>query len=293
MASIVLRLSERGLIKPPSYAKETQYEVITGSIAYGVSSDMSDCDIVGFCIPSKEVVFPHLGGEIQGFGTQIKRFDQYQQHHISDKEADREYDITVYNIVKFFQLCMDNNPNMVDCLFVDQRCILHSTKIGNMVRDARKDFLHKGSWYKFKGYSFSQLHKMKTKNPEGKRVKIIEQFGFDTKFALHVIRLLDEVEQILLFGDLDLTRSREHLKAIRRGEVPYEEIEKYFYVKEKELEKLYHSSSLPYKPDEPRLKTLLINCLEEFYGSLDKCIKISGTNESLLKDLKTLVSKYE
>lgn len=164
MASIVLYLSERGLIRPPSYAKDTQYEVITGSIAYGTSSDMSDCDIVGFCIPSKEVVFPHLGGEIFGFGNQIKRFDQYQQHHVTDKEADREYDLTVYNIVKFFQLCMDNNPNMVDTLFVPARCIIHSTKIGNMVRDARKDFLHKGCWQKFKGYAYQSINKSKKSN---------------------------------------------------------------------------------------------------------------------------------
>jgi uncharacterized protein len=164
MSSIVLHLSKRGLIKPSSYAIDTQYEVITGSIAYGMSYDGSDWDVVGFCIPSKEVVFPHLGGEIYGFGTQVKRFDQYQQHHINDKETKREYDITVYNIVKFFQLCMDNNPNMVDCLFVPQRCIIHSTKIGNMVRDARKDFLHKGSWYKFKGYAYQSINKSKKSN---------------------------------------------------------------------------------------------------------------------------------
>jgi len=293
MASKVLHLSKRGLINPPSYATNTQYEVITGSIAYGMSSDTSDWDIVGFCIPNKEIVFPHISGEILGFGHQVKRFNQYQQHHVTDKETNREYDITVYNIVKFFQLCMDNNPNMVDTLFVPTRCIVHSTKIGNMVRDQRKDFLHKGAWYKFKGYSYSQMHKMKTKNPIGSRVKTIEDFGYDVKFAAHVIRLLDEVEQILLFGDLDLTRAREHLKAIRRGEVPMEEVERFFYVKEKWLEKAYHESSLPDKPDEEKIKRLLVSCLEEFYGTIDACFKETKLTNNLITDLKMLISKYE
>ena len=39
------------------------------------------------------------------------------------------------------------------------------------------------------------MHKMRTKEPEGKRRAIIEEFGFDVKFAYHVVRLLNEVEQ--------------------------------------------------------------------------------------------------
>lgn len=84
-------------------------------------------DVYGFCIPGKEIIFPHLGGYIHGFGKQRKEFWQYQQHHIEDKEINKEYDLSIYNIVKYFQLCMENNPNMVDSLFVPQFCILPKT----------------------------------------------------------------------------------------------------------------------------------------------------------------------
>ena len=80
---------------------------------------------------------------------------------------------------------------------------------------------------------------------------------------------------ILLEGDLDLTRNREQLKAIRRGEWSKEQLRDFFNTKEKQLEALYLSSSLQDKPDEKAIRQLLLNCLEHHYGSLDGCISVS------------------
>jgi hypothetical protein len=72
--STIRELARKQLCHPPSFLPESiQYEVIMGSFAYGVSSDSSDVDMYGFCIPDKQMIFPHLNGEIEGFGRQIKR----------------------------------------------------------------------------------------------------------------------------------------------------------------------------------------------------------------------------
>lgn len=273
MPSRVQKLTEKGLAHAPKWLpSNVMYETMMGSVAYGVSKDDSDMDVYGFAIPNREVIFPHLTGEIPGFGKQAERFEQYQQHHIIDIDAaggkGQSYDLSIYNIVKYFQLCMENNPNMIDSLFTPQFCVLHITKVGNMVRDKRHLFLHKGAWPKFKGYAYSQLHKMTTKDPKGKRKETRDKYGYDVKFAYHVIRLLDEVEQILMLHDLDLQKNREQLKAIRRGEVSEEEIRRWASEKEKDLEKLYAASSLQWGPDEGLIKQLLLDCLEEHYGSL-------------------------
>ncbi len=296
MPSTVKTLEEKGLIRPPKFlSANVMYEAIMGSVAYGVSSDTSDMDIYGFCIPRREDVFPHLRGEIIGFGRQKQRFEQYQQHHIFDQDAmagkGREYDVTIYNIVKFFQLCMENNPNMIDSLFVPQECVLHITKIGNMVREQRHMFLHKGAWHKFKGYAYSQLHKMRTKDPEGKRKEIREKFGFDVKFAYHVVRLLDECEQILVHGDIDLRRNREHMKAIRKGEVSEEDIRKWAADKEKQLEKLYVDSTLPHSPDQAKIQALLESCLEEHYGRLEGCIVHEDAALRALREVQDILDR--
>lgn len=297
--STVKMLADKGLIKPPAFlATNIHYETIMGSVSYGVSSDTSDMDVYGFCIPHKNMIFPHLDGEIFGFGRQIQRFEQYQQHHVNYPDAlggsGRVYDLSIYNIVKYFQLCMENNPNMIDSLFTPTTSILHITAIGQMVRENRKMFLHKGAWHKFKGYAYSQVHKMKNKAPEegSKRRESIEKYGFDVKYAYHVVRLLDEVEQIMTEGDIDLQRNREQLKSIRRGDWKEQDIIDYFSRKEKELESLYLSSKLPYSPDEGKIKQLLLNCLEHHFGSLKDCVVQPDAATVTLSKVKDILDSY-
>ena len=185
---LLQNLKKRGLIQPPPYLPDnTHYLTLMGSVAYGVSS--SDSDVYGFCIPPKDMVFPHLRGEVLGFGRQKERFEQWQQHHVKDESARKEYDFSIYNIVKFFHLCMENNPNMVDALFTPRRCVLHTTQIGERVREQRKLFLHKGSYHKFKGYAYAQMNAITTKKQGRESVdavlKIETELGIDrsTTFA--------------------------------------------------------------------------------------------------------------
>jgi predicted nucleotidyltransferase len=269
MPSRIKLLTNKGIAKPPKWLPDNIHlEVMMGSVAYGVSDDTSDMDVYGFAMPPRHVLFPEEIGVIHGFDKHVETFDQYQQHHL--KHGDDEYDFSIYNIVKFFRLCADNNPNMVDALFVPARCVLHMTAVGNRVRENRKMFLHKGCWHKFKGYAFSQLNKAKNKKPKpgSKRHELVEKYGYDTKFAYHIVRLLDEVEQILTEGDLDLTRSREILKTIRRGEKSFEWIQDFFESQESYLEHVYQKSELPYKPDEAKIKNLLMECIEMHYGTI-------------------------
>jgi len=297
-SSVTARLAEKRLISPPKWLPNSvAYETIMGSVAYGVSSDTSDEDVYGFCVPPKDLVFPHLAGEIPGFGRQIERFEQFQQHHVVDADAlggaGREYDLTIYSIIKFFQLAMENNPNVIDSLFTPVTCVLHSTRIGEMVNEHRRDFLHKGAWSKFKGYSYAQMHKMdvKTPAPGSKRATDVKQYGLDLKFAYQVVRLLDEVEQILLEGDIDLQRNREQLKAIRRGEWSAEQVKEYFVRKERDLESAYAASKLPPGPDEPKIKQLLLDCLEAHYGSLSDAVVVPNQERELLRQIKELCER--
>jgi predicted nucleotidyltransferase len=290
---LLQKLKSKELIHCPEWMVDSvHYLTIMGSQAYGVSTDTSDEDIYGFCIPKKDMIFPHLSGEIIGFGRQQERFGVWQEHHIEDKEARKEYDFAIYSIVKYFSLCMECNPNMIDSLFTPQRCILHSTSIGDMVRENRNLFLHKGAWNKFKNYAYSQMHKMDIKNPkQGKRKESLDKYGFDVKFAYHVTRLLGEIEMILIEGTLDLERNREQLKAIRRGEWTIEQIKQYFTNKEKQLENLYINSKLPAIPNENKIKELLLNCLEHHYGNLDKIIHIEGRYETILREISEICKR--
>ncbi|MCG8313693.1 MAG: nucleotidyltransferase domain-containing protein [Pseudomonadales bacterium] len=296
MPSTFKTLYQKGLLSgaPKFLESATHYEVIMGSMAYGVSSDSSDMDVYGFAIPAKDDVFPHLRGEIPGFDECQPQFQQYQIHHVWDQQAlagkGREYDLTIYSIVKYFRLLTENNPNIIDSLFVPANCILHATQIAEMVREKRQLFLHKGCWVKFKGYAYSQLHKMETKEPIGKRKETIAQFGYDVKFAYHVVRLLLEVEQLLLEADMDLMRHKEQLKAIRRGDWSIDDVKNFFSDKEKALEKLYLESRLPAAPNKEAIRQLLLDCLEHHYGSLGQAVVVPDKATQTLNAIKALLN---
>ena len=99
--------------------------------------------------------------------------------------------------------------------------------------------------------------------PRERNIKIK---SYDTKFALHIFRLLDEIEQILTVGDVDLLRNKEQLKQVANGYYTLKEIDIYFKETEKRLELAYNKSTLPYSPRTKEVRNLLSGCLNEFYG---------------------------
>lgn len=300
MASKLISAVKRNIVRLNPNDKwlpdNLHYEVIMGSQAYGVSTDSSDMDIYGFAIPPKNQIFPHLTGYV-GFGPAPTVFEQYQKHGIQDTDKAVEYDFTVYNVIKYMNLVAENNPNMIDSLFVPLNCVTHITEVGQMLRNDRKKFLHKGAFQKFKGYAYSQIHKIRTKQTHPgmstKRRESIEKFGFDVKFAYHCVRLLDECEQILTLHDIDLQRNREQLKSIRRGEWTLEYLIQWFEQKEKHLEDLHNKCTLPDTANMPFLNQLLLNMLEHHYGSLGNVGSENKTVDLLVAEINSVLSRYQ
>ncbi|MEZ4361397.1 MAG: nucleotidyltransferase domain-containing protein [Kofleriaceae bacterium] len=260
-------LASGAKVSPPGWlAASVCYETKMGSVAYGVAAESSDVDVYGICVPPKEIVFPHLAGEIFGFGAQVKRFETWQEHHVA--ALDQQWDFLIFGLVKFCQLAMENNPNVLEALFTPAECVLTSSEIGAYLRAHRTDFLHKGAWHKFKGYAYSQLSKLKGKVPTGKRAELAEAYGYDVKLGYHVVRLYLEVEQILKERELDLGKHQDLLREIRGGAWPRERLEEWARDKERELEAVYEASTVPHGPDEAQLKRHLVHCLELHYGDL-------------------------
>lgn len=356
--SVVQKLFSKGLIKPPRYVHANSvYETIMGSEAYACAdtSAKSDTDIYGFFVPDKNLLFPHLAGYIPGFGLQDRpELKMFEQHHVKDKEVGMEYDLALYPINIYFQLCMGCNPNMVDSLFTPERCVVHRTTIATMVRDRRKLFLHKKAWHTYRGYAHKQCDKMMYKGrtelrefqekhgltrettweefsdklhvirteadrnnvavdldqhrllreeykkllsqaralPENqKRAESVEKYGYDVKFAYHVVRLMNQAEQILTEHDLDLERCREQLKSIRRGEWTVERVQGYMVEREIALEGLYDRSKIPHGPDEAAIKQLLVDCLEQHFGSLKDAYVQPEASVQALRDIQAILDR--
>lgn len=288
--NLIQKLTQQNLISPPKWLPlNVHYLTLMGSYAYGTETPGSDRDVYGVCVPPKDMVFPHLAGDIPGFGEQKLRFDVWQEHHI---KSEPEYDCSVYSIVRYFHLCMENNPNMLDSLYTPHHAVIHETAIGQTIRKHRDLFLHAGYWHKAKGFAYSQLHKMdveERQNPQ--RMADIQKYGYDLKFGYHTVRLMLQAEQALLEGTLDLTRHSETLKAIRRGEWTKEKVRNFFDDKERSLEEVYTKCHLPWGPNVEQIKGILLTCLEMHYGSLP--VPTADRAEVALNEIANIVARYK
>jgi len=141
--------------------------------------------------------------------------------------------------------------------------------------------------YELKEY-YQQYKKCYSKSS---RVEIVKKFGIDTKFLYHVVRLINECEQILVENDLDLQKNNEQLKAVRRGEMSLDQVKSWFNSKERTLEVLYSESKLQHSPDEGAIKQLLLNCLEEHYGSLSDAVVNPDQAVTALREIKSVLEK--
>lgn len=287
-------LEKDKLISPPRWLPDnTAYLTAMGSVAYGVSGDMSDVDIYGFAMPPKDMVFPHLAGHIPGFGPAPPKFECWEQHHVQDKSGKKEYDFQVFSIVRFFHLLVENNPNMTDSLFTPDRCVLHQTRVAQLVRENRKLFLHKGAYHKFRGYAYQQLKKVQAKTPSNpKRQALVDAFGYDTKFAYHIVRLALECEEILTQGNLTLDANVAVLKAVREGQWTLERLEKWFEEKESQLEYAKIHSKLPEGPNYDVIKALLLQCLEQHYGDLSKAVTKDNGSQNVINEVQAVLDRY-
>lgn len=92
------------------------------------------------------------------------------------------------------------------------------------------------------------------------RNELEEQFGYDTKHAMHLVRLMRMGEEALTEGKIIVKRpDAKELLAIRDGAWTYEEIIKYAEEKDKLIrEKLYKTTSLRKRPNLHKIAEILM-----------------------------------
>lgn len=102
-----------------------------------------------------------------------------------------------------------------------------------------------------------------------KRSELEEKFGYDTKHAMHIVRLLRMGEEVLRDGVVNVKRpDAAELLDIRAGKWKYEELLEWSEHQDNELDKLFKVSPLPNKVD-LNLATTVLTTAEEMVHSGD------------------------
>ena len=125
------------------------------------------------------------------------------------------------------------------------------------------DMLDRERRYKAAQKTWSQYQTwLKHRNP--KRSALEAKFGYDTKHALHLVRLLRMGAEILETGTLTVRRTdRDELLAIRDGAWSYDELVEQAEQLSVRVEQAAAISTLPEDPDEAALSSLCVEIVEE------------------------------
>jgi uncharacterized protein len=117
------------------------FRAIAGSNLYGTNTSESDIDERGVFIPDEKFFY--------GF---LNRTEQYE---------DKNNDITYFEIRKFMQLAMDNNPNIIELLFIPKDKWISNSVDWLEIYKNRDLFVSKKAKFTFSGYAHSQFNRIK------------------------------------------------------------------------------------------------------------------------------------
>jgi predicted nucleotidyltransferase len=229
-----------------------------GSIAHGTyrpntdPHSIDDKDTIAICVPDKQYYFGLK--EFGSRGTQEIKRD--------------EWDIVIYEIRKGISLLSQGNPNILSLLWLDKKNYINITKSGQKLVDNRNLFIGKHVYRSFTGYAYSQLHKMENCAFEGymgeKRKRLVQEFGYDTKNASHLIRLLRMGIEFLTDGELYVEREdASQLLDIKNGKWTLEKVKSESDRLFANAETAYINSKLPEKPDYDKINNLCVEIVEQ------------------------------
>jgi uncharacterized protein len=126
------------------------------------------------------------------------------------------------------------------------------------------DMMQKERQYTAAKREYDQYQNWK-KNRNATRSALEEKYGYDTKHAYHLVRLIRMCRETLLTGKVQVKRpDRDELLAIRNGAWTYEQLIEFAEREEAELNELYNTAdALPKIPNKNKLDRLCIELIEE------------------------------
>lgn len=213
---------------------------VVGSTVHGLSvSDQDDRDEMGICVEP----WAHF------FGLS-ERFEQvvYRTQPEGHRSGPGDLDLVIYSLGKWARLALKGNPTILTPLFLPDSAITVDTPTGKALRALAPHFIGNSIFGPYLGYMAQQRHRMTNRVRMPSRTELIERYGFDTKYAGHLIRLGYQGIEMATTGKLTLPmqpQQRERILSIRTGGVAEADVLEEAAALEGKLVALRDSSALP------------------------------------------------
>ncbi|MGW5640091.1 nucleotidyltransferase domain-containing protein [Streptomyces sp. NPDC003832] len=208
----------------------TVYACVMGSRAFGLATDGSDTDRRGVFLAPTPLFW---------------RFDKPPTH--VEGPAEEQFS---WELERFCELALRANPNILECLH--SPLVEHADATGRELLGLRDAFLSRQAHDTFARYALGQRKKLQAD---------VRNHGAPRwKHAMHLLRLLISAGDLLRTGALtiDVGDRRGPLLAVKRGEVPWPEVEAWMNRLAEEAERAAGRSPLPAEPDRRRVEDFLV-----------------------------------
>jgi len=206
------------------------YRCVVGSRAYGLEEPGSDTDRRGIYLPPAS-----LHWSLYGVPEQLENEERQE---------------TYWELEKFLTFALKANPNVLECLYTP--LVEFATPLAEELLAMRAAFLSRLVYQTYNGYVLSQFKKLEA--------DLRNQGALKWKHVMHLIRLLLAGVAVLREGALPVHvgEHREALLAIRRGEMPWAQVDAWRLRLHRELDAAYERSVLPERPDYERANAFLV-----------------------------------
>jgi hypothetical protein len=207
------------------------FRCVIGSQAYGLADAESDVDRRGIYLPTAD-----LHWSLYGVPEQLENHQTQEAY---------------WELQKFLVLALKANPNVLECLYTP--LVEKATPLAEELLGMRGIFLSRLVYQTYNGYVLSQFKKMQTDIRNHGQVK--------WKHVMHLIRLLLSGIGVLCDGfvPVRVDNDRDRLLAMRRGEVPWADVETWRLSLHQEFNAAFETTKLPERPDYARANALLVS----------------------------------
>ena len=214
-----------------------------------------------------------VGLRLARTGSRWSTFEHFIER--SQPEGSRsgpgDLDLVSYTLRKWLRLALSGNPTVLLLLFSPPESLLVCTARGDALRALAPAIVSRQAGPRYLGYLRAQKERLLGTRGQRRvnRPELIAALGFDTKYAMHVVRLGYQGIELLTTGRLTLPMPepvRSRIMQIRLGERSEDEVVAEIEKVEQQLIQANEASPLPERPDHERVNAFVVDAYREAWG---------------------------
>jgi predicted nucleotidyltransferase len=238
---------------------------LVGSTVHGlsVSDGNDDRDEMGVCLEPIQ------------YAAGLGNFEQFIYRTAAEREGKHDaksragdLDLVIYSLRKYVRLALDGNPTILNLLFTPRQDLVCIDARGERLRELAPFIASRRAGGRFLGYLTAQRQRLigERGGKDVRRPELENKYGFDSKYAMHMLRLSFQGIEFMQTGVITLPMpepERSFVRSVRLGEVPLQDVLTKCGELERQLADLRDTSPLPEHPDTKRVEAFMIDC---YYG---------------------------